>query len=97
MTTIIAESIDRPALGITLMVAGIAGFAVMDAIIKWLTADYPVSQVVALRSWFGLPLLFLLALREGGLEALKTRRPLVHVGRYALVLAMSFGFYWALS
>ena len=96
MTTI-AESIDRPALGITMMVAGIAGFAVMDAIIKWLTADYPVPQVVALRSWFGLPLLFLLALREGGLEALKTRRPLVHIGRYTLVLALSFSFFWALS
>lgn len=96
MTTI-AESIDRPALGITMMVAGIAGFAVMDAIIKWLTADYPVPQVVALRSWFGLPLLFLLALREGGFEALKTRRPLVHIGRYILVLALSFSFFWALS
>jgi drug/metabolite transporter (DMT)-like permease len=79
------------------MVAGIAGFAVMDAIIKWLTADYPVTQVMALRSWFGLPLLFLLALNEGGLEALKTRRPLVHVGRYALVLVLSFSFFWALS
>ena len=96
MTTIV-ESIDRPALGITMMVAGIAGFAVMDAIIKWLTADYPVPQVVALRSWFGLPLLFLLALREGGFEALKTRRPLVHIGRYILVLALSFSFFWALS
>ena len=83
--------------GYALMLAGIAGFAVMDAIIKWLTADYSVPQVVALRSWFGLPLLCLLALYEGGLNALRTRRPLVHVGRYLLVLALSFSFFWALS
>jgi len=79
------------------MLAGIAGFAVMDAIIKWLTADYPVPQVVALRSWFGLPLLCIFALHQGGLKTLKTRRPMVHVGRYLLVLALSFSFFWALS
>ena len=95
--TAIDDSADRPALGIVLMLAGIAGFAVMDATIKWLTADYPVTQVVALRSWFGLPLLCLLALYEGGLKALRTRRPLVHIGRYTLVLALSFSFFWALS
>ncbi len=96
MTTI-TDSVDRPVLGIALMLAGIAGFAVMDAIIKWLTADYPITQVVALRSWFGLPLLCLFALHEGGLKTLKTRRPMVHVGRYLLVLALSFSFFWALS
>ena len=96
MTTIV-DSADRPALGIALMLAGIAGFAVMDATIKWLTADYSVAQVVALRSWFGLPLLCLFALYGGGVKSLKTRRPLVHLGRYLLVLALSFGFFWALS
>ena len=79
------------------MLAGVAGFAVMDAIIKWLTADYPVPQVVALRSWFGLPLLGILALHGGGLKSLKTRRPLVHIGRYSLVLILSFSFFWGLS
>ena len=96
MTTLV-DSADRPALGIVLMLAGIAGFAVMDATIKWLTADYPVAQIVALRSWFGLPLLALFALYGGGVKALKTRRPFVHVGRYLLVLALSFSFFWALS
>ena len=79
------------------MLAGIFGFAVMDAIIKWLTADYPVPQLVALRSWFGLPILFLFAVYDGGLKALKTRRPQVHIGRYSLVLILSFSFFWALS
>ena len=55
----VVEGADRPAAGIALMLTGIAGFAVMDAIIKWMTADYSIIQVAALRSWFGLPLLFL--------------------------------------
>ena len=95
--TVISDSVDRPALGIVLMLTGIAGFAVMDATIKWLTADYPVAQIVALRSWFGLPLLCMFALRGGGPRMLKTSRPLVHVGRYLLVLGLSFSFFWALS
>jgi len=95
--TTLSDNGDRPGLGIALMLAGIAAFAVMDATIKWLTADFPVTQVVALRSWFGLPILCFLAYFEGGLRALKTRRPLVHVLRYALVLALSFSFFWALS
>lgn len=88
---------DRPLAGIAIMLAGIAAFAVMDATIKWLTADYPVPQVVALRSWFGLPILIWLSMREGGLAGLRTRRPLVHLGRYLLVLLLSLGFFWALS
>lgn len=88
---------DRPLAGIAMMLAGIAGFAVMDASIKWLTADYPIAQIIALRSWFGLPILLMLALREGGFPALRTRRPLVHVGRYLLVLMLSLSFFWALS
>ncbi len=79
------------------MLTGIGAFSVMDATIKWLTADFPVTQVVALRSWFGLPLLCLLAHYEGGFRALKTRRPVIHFGRYLLVLALSFSFFWALS
>ncbi len=79
------------------MLAGIAGFAVMDATIKWLVADYHVVQVAALRSWFGLPLLCLFALRGGGLRRLKTSRPGVHFGRYLMVLGLTFCFFWALS
>jgi drug/metabolite transporter (DMT)-like permease len=95
--TVITDSVDRPALGIVLMLTGIAGFALMDATIKWLTTDYSVAQIVALRSWFGLPLLCMFALRGGGPRMLKTSRPLVHVGRYLLVLGLSFSFFWALS
>ena len=88
---------DRPGLGVALMLTGIAAFAVMDAIVKWLTADYSVIQIAAMRSWFGLPLLLLFALRAGGWRRLHSRRPLVHLGRYLLVLGLTLCFFWALS
>ena len=91
------DNADRPLAGIAIMLTGIASFAIMDALIKWLTADYPVPQVIALRSWFGLPFLLWLAMREGGLPALRTSRPLVHFGRFVLVLLLSLSFFWALS
>ncbi len=93
----IVKGVDRPGLGIVMMLTGIAGFAVMDAIIKWLTADYSVIQVAALRSWFGLPLLALFALRGGGFAQLRSSRPGLHVGRFALVLGLTLTFFYALS
>lgn len=84
-------------LGIVMMVAGVAAFSVMDAVMKWLTADFPVAQVITLRSWFGLPLLLLLVRLEGGRTSLRTNRPLVHAGRFVLVLTMSFAFFWGLA
>ena len=91
------HSTDRPTLGILLMVCGVACFAVMDATIKWLTEDFAVTQIVALRSWFGLPVLFALVYLEGGISSLKTTRPGAHSLRYLLVLALSFSFFWVLS
>lgn len=79
------------------MVGGIGAFATMDALIKWLTSDYSVTQIVALRSWFGLPVLFFILRFEGGVKALRTHRPLAHFGRYVLVLGLSFTFFWSLS
>ena len=79
------------------MLVGIAGFSVMDAVLKWLTADYSIAQVVALRSWFGLPLLCLFALYGNSIKSLKTERPMAHGLRYLLVLILSFSFFWALS
>jgi drug/metabolite transporter (DMT)-like permease len=91
------QATDRPMLGILLMVSGVVCFAVMDATIKWLTSDFPITQIVALRSWFGLPILFFLVSLEGGVSTLKTHRPIAHGFRYLLVLALSFSFFWVLS
>ena len=79
------------------MILGIGAFSVMDATVKWLTSSYPVPLIVGLRSWFGLPVLFLIVHFEGGARALRTQRPLAHFSRYLLVLGLSLTFFWALS
>ncbi len=79
------------------MIAGIASFACMDAIIKWLTESYPVLHVVVLRSWCGLPFLTLIVHFQGGFRRLRSRRPAVHLLRFVFVLGLSLSFFWALS
>jgi drug/metabolite transporter (DMT)-like permease len=57
--------------GITLMVVASALITLNDAIAKWLTATYPVGQILCLRGvFFMVPVLFLVW-RGGGLKALR--------------------------
>lgn len=60
------------------LMASLFLFAIMDAMIKWLSADYPVHQIVFFRSVFALLPILLLAHRSGGLSTLKTSRPGAH-------------------
>lgn len=71
--------------GIACMVAATSLFAALDALVKWLVADYPVVQVLFFRSAFALVPLAPLFLRQGR-AALATRRPWAHVARSAVGL-----------
>ena len=90
-------SSDRPFAGMLLMVVGIASFACMDAIVKWLTGIYPLLQVIAMRSWCGFPFLLLIVHLHGGFSRLETRRPGVHLLRFLFVLGLTSFFFWGLS
>ncbi len=80
------------------MVAGVFGLATTDALAKFLGETYPVLQLVFLRSAISLPLLLMIAkFSQGGLNALRTRRPWVHVARAGLVALGIFTFYSALT
>lgn len=59
------------------MVAATTLFATLDAVIKWLMADYHVVQVMFFRSAFALVPLVPLVVRQGP-RVLATRRPLAH-------------------
>lgn len=65
------------------MMAAIFLFAVMDAMIKWQGATYPVLQIVFFRSAFGL-LVTLPAVLRDGRRLLATRHPVLHGLRSAL-------------
>lgn len=70
-------------------------FAAMDTLIKFLTADYPVPQLMFVRSLVALLLVGGYTLwRGGGIAAMRTRRPWGHVWRaFAGLISMGCFFY----
>lgn len=79
------------------MVAGSALITLNDALAKWLTASYPIGQILFLRGVFiALPILFL-AWRGGGVRALKTRNIGGQIIRAALYVTSSGLFIYSVS
>ena len=83
--------------GIGLGACAFALFTVMDALIKWLSADYPIHQLVFSNSLFALLPVLLVSLRRGGLARLRTRRLPLHVLRGLLGAAGSLLAFYAYS
>jgi drug/metabolite transporter (DMT)-like permease len=72
----------HPLAGVVLKLASTLLFAIMAALVKIVTRDYPVTQVVFFRSFFALLPILVIALRsEEGLAILRTQRPLGHALR----------------
>lgn len=73
--------------GMALRACSALSFSLMSAAMKWATTVEPVTagEMVFYRSLFGLPvvLLWILSL-HGGVDAIKTKRPMVHVWRCVL-------------
>ncbi len=70
--------------GILYMILSVAVFAVVNALVKYEEAVYPVSQVVFFRSIFALLFSFVLVHRDGGFSILRTHRIAEHIGRGTL-------------
>ncbi|WP_118138642.1 DMT family transporter [Oceanicella sp. SM1341] len=79
--------------GIALMCAGVAFLSVNDALAKSLTESYPVLQILFMRNMVALPIALLLAWRLGGARALRSHRPLVHLGRGVMWIAATVLFF----
>ena len=75
--------------------AAIALFAVMDTLVKRLSAGYPVAQLVFVRSFVALVVVGGYALAAGGLASLRTRRLGGHMLRSLAGLASMACFFYA--
>jgi drug/metabolite transporter (DMT)-like permease len=80
-------------LGILCLCAGLGLFSVQDLILKLLSGGYPLSQAMVFRSLVALPLLLLLAARDGGLGSLFTRGTKAMIGR-GLVMFVAYAAYY---
>lgn len=88
-------SVDAsPAAGVAWMMLAIGLLSLMDALAKALSARYPIFELVFFRAALSLPVLLPFLLREGGIRALRSRRPLLQLGRaVAGVTAVTLFFY----
>jgi drug/metabolite transporter (DMT)-like permease len=91
-----ALRLDRPLSGIAYVVAGVTIFSIQDVIIKWLSGDYPVLEIVFVRSLVALLLLFPMAGLRGG-ERLRVAKPFQQAFRGLLMFLSYTTYYLALA
>ncbi len=83
-----------PVGGIYSKIAAIALLSTMDAMVKELGAHYPTLQLMFFRTLIGMvPLLWLIRV-AGGWTTLRTRQPLLQLGRVAVSFLSLFGFFY---
>lgn len=82
--------------GILFMCGGVLCLALGDAVTKWLGAVHSPLQIIFFRTLVSLPLIVLIARVSGGLRALGTRRPGVHLLRGLIFTATMITFMWGL-
>lgn len=85
-----------PAVGIALMVLGMFLISVNDMLIKGVSGDYPLHQVVLFRSAIGIAFTLVFMKLEGGFHLLRVQQPSLHLLRALLVVIANSAFYAAI-
>jgi len=93
----LAERGSQPARGIAAMVAGVALLTLQDAVIKALTAAYPIGEILFVRGLFVFVPVALFARCAGGLASLRVRDWGGQAARAALTVVSTFLFVTGLA
>ena len=92
-----AAPTNRPAAGIGYIVIAMALFTGMDALAKWMVADFSIFQILAMRGIFSIILLLPFLVRGKGITGvLRTRNLKGQILRSMLGVGAMFGFFTAL-
>jgi drug/metabolite transporter (DMT)-like permease len=92
------RSLTQGAIGILCVIGAVFTFTAVDMIIKGLSGDYPLHQVVMARA--GVALLITLAIfvpLEGGFRNLRTNRPWLHMFRGLSVVVANSAFFFGIA
>lgn len=84
-------------LGILFVIFGMVAISVNDMLIKQLSGNYPLHQMVFVRSAIGICFSAVIIQFEGGWSILRTRRPLLHLIRGLTVVVSNLAFFAALA
>lgn len=88
---------NASALGIAFISAGMVAISINDMLIKELSGDYPLHQMVFVRSAIGIIFSLMLVQMEGGWQILKTSRPGLHAVRGGLLVIANMTYFTALA
>ncbi len=88
---------QKPAAGIGFILLGMLAISINDMLIKWLSGDYPLHQMVFIRSAIGIFFSLIIVQFEGGWRILKPRRPWLHVLRGLLIVISNMSYFAALA
>ncbi len=88
---------NKATVGIAFILAGMFSISINDMLIKMLSGDYPLHQIVFTRSGIGLLFSLLLVQWEGGWSILKTNQPGLHLLRGLMVVISNMSFFVALA
>ena len=92
-----AARLDRPLHGIGLILVGASVFPVQDVLIKGLSGDYPVLEIVFVRSLVSLGLFAWLLWREHDSATFPLQQPGLHAVRGSLGLLSFTSYYMAIA
>tara|TARA_B100000749_G_C18366503_1_gene439819 strand:- start:19 stop:900 length:882 start_codon:yes stop_codon:yes gene_type:complete len=84
-------------LGGAFALAAAFSFSLQDALVKWLSSDYALLQLLLVRSAIMVPTFALICLTRWGHHGLVTRRPGAHLLRAAFNLIAFLSYYYAIS
>jgi S-adenosylmethionine uptake transporter len=90
-----ARNTSGPAIAFVLF--GVLCISLNDMLIKQLSSGYPLHQIVFVRSLIALVISFVFLQFEGGLPALRTDKPMLHVLRGVLVVIANMSYFLALA
>lgn len=88
---------QRPALGIFFITLGMLAISSNDMMIKLLSGDYPLHQLVFARSALGILISLIIVQIEGGWRILRTDQPGLHALRGILIVIANMSYFAALA
>lgn len=88
---------QRPLYGILALCLGVFFFSLHDVGVKWVSGDYPLAEVLTIRSGTAVPLFFLLVHLDPGLHALAPPRIGLIIIRSVILLIGYLSYYLAFA
>ena len=91
------DETNRPLVGIFFIVFGMSAITINDMLVKLLSDDYALHQIVLIRSAFAIGFSLLMVQFEGGWTILKTNLPFRHALRASLIVFCNIFFFMGIA